>query len=98
MIEAMARAEYEDDYGGSMEPLNWDKADELTRSMWREGIVAAIRAAEAAGYKLVPVEPTQEMLDAATQEMLDASWDEPIGQVEWKAMIEAAPKLTEGGK
>lgn len=49
-------------------------------------IRAAIAAAEAKGWKLVPVEPTTEMCAKAA----DGYSDTTI----WRAMLSAAPKIT----
>lgn len=60
-------------------------------------------AIAAAGYRVVPVEPTPEMLDAGWVKA-DAEWiggarnlpREEIAQL-WLAMLAAAPKSTTGG-
>lgn len=54
---------------------------------------AALSAIEANGYRVVPVEPTQEMLSDG------ASWEDSCSKVVvgdvYRAMLSAAPKLTE---
>lgn len=54
---------------------------------------ACLAALESAGYRVVPVEPTQEMLIAA-REAANQSYI-PNGSWAWEIMLAAAPKVTE---
>lgn len=89
VIEAMARA---------MEQEGQDP-----QAPWPELVRAALAAAEALGWKLVPVEPTQEMCKAAwespppyerhdsTREMYTHDYTQ-----RYRAMLTAAPSIEEG--
>lgn len=50
------------------------------------------------GYKLVPIEPTAAMLDAAKNINTDHAEDDPIWALAdvYRAMVQAAPQVTSG--
>jgi hypothetical protein len=53
---------------------------------------AALAAIRAAGWAVVPVEPTRKMLDAAERAYPDEGFGfENICRAEWAAMLAAAP-------
>ena len=60
----------------------------------RRRAAAALSAILSNGYAIVPVEPTEEMCEAA----LNADWgeiptDHQIKRAEWSAMLSSAPKV-----
>ena len=64
-----------------------------------ESLRAALTTAQAEGWRLVPVEPTQEMLDAVVTTMDDALLGkeaEKQYREDWAAMLAAAPTSAEG--
>lgn len=97
VIEAMARAQYDKYMSGvsDLEP-EWSGLRESHRTRMRESLRAALKAAEALGWKLVPVEPTDTMLT----ELWDNVWLESIPCREgladcYRAMIAASPSIEE---
>ena len=83
LIEAMVDAMFEADGNGA------------PNAPWIDLARASITAIEAAGYRVVPVEPTEEMADAGT----DARWQSVIRDANnvreiWTAMLSAAPKVS----
>lgn len=76
----------------------WERANETQREAYRERAVAAIAALRAAvpgGWKLVPVEPTDEMLIVALRTTRDDGYGhchDAVGSAVWRAMLSAAPK------
>lgn len=81
----------------------WDDLAETAREAWRESaraaIAAHIAALAAAGYVIVPREPTEAMIEASNREIDfrdNADWDgrkSHLSSGAWRAMIDAAPKL-----
>lgn len=76
--------------------------DEKSVEMFRDPLIAAIRALDAAGYVLLPKEPTREMWAASGTEICNASLGrvhhDKITETVWTAMLAAAPKLPQGGE
>lgn len=68
----------------------WNDAEH--REPMLEDVRAAITAIEKAGYRLVPLKPTDKM-KAAWSEAYPGP-DENDCEVEWSAMLAAAPKVT----
>lgn len=60
LIETMARAMHADVDGGG-----WDRENADLRDAWRRSATAALAAIEAAGARVVPVEMTEAMRNAA---------------------------------
>lgn len=99
VIEAMARALC------SAQPLAVSPDSEVDgHPLWKEyakDIAAVLRAAEAAGWKLVPVEPTQHMAGLGTIAVTSAlpGYRSSVGDAALKAyrdMLSVSPDLTEG--
>lgn len=94
MVERVTEAIYENrtvfPLGDNREYLSRDDARELAR--------AALQAALTTGdYVLVPVEPTEEMIEAGWKaDGLDVN-DPQLDQV-WRFMLAAHPKTKEGGE
>lgn len=95
LIEAVAKAMFARDMPSS----DWDdKYDEDVREPYRKNARAALAAIEAQGYRVVPVEPTNAMVDAMyALDKVDDRWPACADDI-WRAMLSAAPKLTEGGE
>jgi hypothetical protein len=72
-----------------MEALDVSKFERLYREMEADAALAAIRAA---GWAVVPVEPTEEMLDIGTSYIFQPgqTWQKCAGET-YRAMIAAAP-------
>lgn len=85
LIEAMARAICGE--AGYDKP--WEAFNASERDMFVDCARAALAAIEAAGYRIVPVEPTWEMLEAGQ------AADREVGFHSLAAAIAAAPKVTE---
>lgn len=68
--------------------------DSMTASPAREQARAALAAIEAAGYRVVPVEPTEEMAMRAAV-ILDRDPRPALAATLYAAMLDAAPKVTE---
>lgn len=82
LIEAMARA---------MQP--WP--DEPAIPGWMETAKRVLAAIEAAGYRVVPVEPTETMIRRAGV-FLDRDPRPAIADGVYRQMLAAAPKVTNG--
>lgn len=97
LIEAVAKAicqsamdENEVARNTPMNPLVFSRNTAGDESLWAtfETDAAAVLAAiEASGFRVVPAEPTEEMLD-----MVRYDYSEPI--VIYKLMLSASPKVT----
>ena len=59
---------------------------------------AALSAIEANGYRVVPVEPTQEMAETARNAIYDSAPSKIRAKRVYAAMLSAAPKITEEGE
>lgn len=104
LIETMAKAMAERIIRGEAgELLQFISEDEMRASidrMWREWCEpdarAALSAIEAAGYRVVPVEPTEVMVSFTHDELCEPEdpTDSQIRAV-WALMLYAAPKVTE---
>ena len=95
LIETMARAMFLDD---EQDESSWENANGLAKQIYASNARAAIAAAEAAGWKLVPVEPTEAMMDAGLCGWQTAPADAYVGEVVarvYPAMLAAAPKADE---
>ena len=90
VIEAMARAGDAEDSANRGEPTPWREDiagnDPVFRSERLAVYRAALAAAEAQGWKLVPVE--------ATEDMVIASYSAKSTDAAWSAMVAAAPSPT----
>lgn len=88
IIEIMAKAA-SDNYAARWEDMAlWEGFTEPLRENKRDDMRAAIRAAEAAGWKLVPVEPTKGMVTAGE---LESCWASEA----YAAMLAATPTIGE---
>lgn len=58
----------------------------------------ALSAIESAGYRVVPVEPTEEMAEKARNAIYDSAPSKSRARSVYAAMLSAAPKITEGGE
>lgn len=97
LVEAVARAQYE--FFGRAWRLKWDElAPKGQKTMYRECARAALAAIEAEGCRVVPVEPTEAMLDAGGSSVVRPSvymGGTPPGAMRrardiWAAMLAAA--------
>lgn len=102
-VEAMARGMYENGAAPPCEHfVRWaelcrdaDAGREAcidVRRLAYSDAIAALRAAEEAGYVLVPMKPTRIMVGEANR--LNHPRDEDV----WNTMVSARPKLTEDGR
>lgn len=90
LIEVMAR---EIDHALVWEVEGDTRAGELTQREQRAVAAAALAAIEAQGFAIVPVEPTQAMLNVG----LDAFLDREQGTADiYRVMITAAQEQTNG--
>lgn len=96
LVEIVARANYEKVMRDSTAE-SWEDAHGVTRAAFRQAVVDFIIAIEKAGYRIVPVEPTPEMENAADAclsycEECKNGTSHPV--VIWPAMLAAAPKVS----
>lgn len=86
LIETVARGMAED---ANLDPDIW--------TVYRHEARASLRAIEAAGYRIVPVEATKAMRGAYHDAREEAEngdiYPEGTPDYEWKAMLAAAPKV-----
>lgn len=61
--------------------------DVLIEAIGDDAVIAALSAA---GYVIVPREPTPEMLHAATMQV--PTWDDDASRRKWKAMVAAGER------
>jgi hypothetical protein len=110
VIEAMAREMWENSgrqmIADGLDPSllqPWSEENEPHRENWRNNAKTALKAAEAAGYVLVPKEPTEAMQDAGNEEAESfiysdeaggKAWNDDGALNFWNAMIDARPKLS----
>lgn len=92
LVESVA--EHFDGY--DMETAGWLNMSELHRNTKRLAVQRIIEGIEKAGYRIVPVEPTPEMENAADNclrycEECKEGTSHPV--VIWPAMLAAAPKV-----
>jgi len=99
LVEAVARAvaasEWEAGYG--LEKLLYRTKNEAADAAWPDfcgQALAALRAIEDAGWKVVPVEATPEMEIAATEDWMTIRAAEDRAVAIWSAMLAAAPTFT----
>jgi hypothetical protein len=96
--DCMAKAMHDSVYNGQSAWMDVSKIEQSYRKMEADAALAAIRAA---GWAVVPVEPTDEMLWAADRAPVP-TWemDNPdhvdfvlfaVRRAEWAAMLKAAP-------
>lgn len=93
VIDAMARtigSAYDGDADPNDTPNNWGRAMDATLS--------ALRAAEEAGFVLVPVEPDELQLLAAADARTGGFSHMEAHAIRYRAMLHAHPKLTEDGR
>jgi hypothetical protein len=70
----------------------WDELPEQNRQWYCADQAAAIAAIRKAGWAVVPVEPTEEMIRATDSRNESFLWtDDEITNWEWAAMLAAAP-------
>lgn len=80
--------------------MTWEGESDALREDWRRIILAALSALEAAGYRVVPVEPTEAMCEAGENSGF-LMWSPEPGEgldgadmeTAWTAMLAAAPKV-----
>lgn len=75
------------------EPIQWDDTKSFTPMNCRADAAAALSALEAAGFVVVPVEPTDRMIDAAIMADRPPLRKITVGDVlkaEYTAMVKAA--------
>jgi len=103
LIEAMAREMYRKFWELNEDVPEWDKSPYQT--MWRDQARAALSAISAAGWAVVPKQPTPEMDEAGYQAMLHwpeewhlgppegitSEWFQSRQAYQW--MLAAAPKV-----
>ena len=92
IIETMALAAFVENKANrgmaSFEELAWSKLLQTEREFYLRDIRAALAAAEAAGYVMVPKEPTGTMLHSGFGTADDDNtW-------RWQAMLASRPSLT----
>ena len=109
LVETVARAiaEYGTSHFGDDSPF--DEQSQLQRAMRLGEARAALSAIEAAGYRVVPVEPTEAMIEASWQTTIRATPDERMAVIladskraghrlkmrqRYRAMLASAPKVT----
>ena len=78
---------------------SWGGVGAHKREEFRNHARAALSAIEAAGWRVVPVEPTQEMIEAGLEgevvrDSSGTSWRSPTAYV-YSAMLSAAPRIGE---
>ena len=82
LVQCMAKAMHDSVYGGEFAWMDVSKTEQSYREMEADAALAAIRAA---GWVVVPVEPTEEMLNG---------FSEPNGYIcslDWEAILAASP-------
>jgi len=89
LVQCMAKAMHDSVYGGESAWMDVSKIEQSYREMEADAALAAIRAA---GWAVVPVEPTEEMLDIGTSHIFQpgATWHKCAGDA-YRAMLAAAP-------
>lgn len=91
LIEAVARAilaeRYQLENGRLNTNISWETIDENTRVRYLDQARAALQSIEASGYAIVPVEPTEDMLDAP-------DWRADAGKGAYAALLSARPRVT----
>lgn len=104
------RAQFEEFLRDAPEAVFWNTTDAMMLAFhagraqgFRDG-VASLSAAEPAGWKLVPLEPTSDQVNAARDPFLQ--WQanskntggpiQSLGAAIYRAMVESAPALTQG--
>jgi hypothetical protein len=89
LVEVMARAAFERRHKGARNCYAWDdfwEENEYQRNHYMNEAQAALAAIKANGFAVVPVEPTEAMIEAGVNEMRD-----PSGLVRaYRAMLTAA--------
>lgn len=88
VVEAMARGmcflELRALYNGWTEEKVWESLDWSVKEYWRKHAIAALSAADAAGWVMAPKELTGEMIHAGEQ---------AVGLTDvWRTLLAAAPK------
>lgn len=64
----------------------------LSRTRALADAATAVRSLHSAGFVIVPIKPTAEMIEAWSTAHPDAEFtDENCARADWEAMIEAAP-------
>jgi hypothetical protein len=92
LIETMARAMWKDDYGAMLHEAREYSGQPNGESAWREvewmreAAAAALTAVEAAGMRVVPVEPTASMIRAGDERWLCDEYADAI----YRAMVLSA--------
>jgi hypothetical protein len=94
LVEAVARAIYEVDPHHPR--AEWMTEPSTIRDMYRRRYRAALAAIEAAGHRIVPVEPTEAMVRAAVDSVgiAEGYRVDRKARRAWAAMLTAAPKPT----
>ena len=93
LIEKVAEALWDSEGYGFVH--SWEALMPETRERHLVQARAALSAIEANGYRVVPVEPTQEMAEKARNAIYDSAPSTIRARSVYAAMIAAAPKLTE---
>lgn len=96
LTELGARALYELEKSGPFRsllfgdpPASYEEVAEPCKEEWRKKVRAILAALDAAGYQIVPKEPTVEMQAAAIRPHGDVAFYDEI----YRAMLAAAPKI-----
>ena len=103
LIEAVATALWQQESIralGRNRLVAWDEWDNGDRNVWRGLARAALAAIEANGFRVAPVDPTPEMIKAASvpwgnEVNFTATEYGTYAPAQWAAMLSAAPKITE---
>ena len=91
IAEVIARGYYEH----SAEPaqVDWTALPRQAQQSWIDYVAAVFDAAGAAGYVIVPREPSEAMLDAGYIQLPGETFQRPKEPINaWRAMLDAAPK------
>lgn len=98
LIEAVAKASCDNVYQRHGLPSPWPHLPTDIRDAWTSSARAALAAIEAQGYRVVPVEPTEEMAEKARNAIYDSAPSKIRARSVYAAMLSAAPKIKEGGE
>ena len=72
---------------------DWSLASDEQREEFRLMARALLTTIEKAGYKVVPVEPTSEMIEAGTAAIQSSGFVDSATALGWSAMLASAPNI-----